>query len=78
MKETDPFFNGHKASELREDGELFAQLDYEGLQLCFLALEKPTSKHTEQRMKSSESREMFYFSPHVELHWSPGFHLQNP
>ena len=37
---TDPFLNGHKAGELGQDGELFAQLDDEGLQLRFLPLGK--------------------------------------
>lgn len=37
---TNPLLNGHKAGELWQDGELFAQLDDEALQLCFLALEK--------------------------------------
>lgn len=37
---TDPFLYGHKAGELRQDGELFAQIDDEVLQLCFLPLWK--------------------------------------
>lgn len=35
---TNPLLDGHEAGELRQDGELFAQLDDEVLQLGFLPL----------------------------------------
>lgn len=38
--ETNPLLDGHEAGELRQDGEFFAQLNDEGLQLCFLTLNK--------------------------------------
>lgn len=37
-KQTDPLFDGHEAGELRQYGELFAQIDDEGLQVCFFTL----------------------------------------
>lgn len=35
---SNPFFDGHEAGKLGQDGELFAQVDDEGLQLCSLPL----------------------------------------